>query len=50
MTITVQVPNALLANLATSSEELNRGIRLAAAIHLYSRGLVTQGQAPRSRA
>ena len=43
MTITVQVPDALLANLATSSEELNRGIRLAAAIHLYSRGLVTQG-------
>jgi predicted HTH domain antitoxin len=43
MTITVQVPDALLANLATSSEELNREIRLAAAIHLYSRGLVTQG-------
>ena len=43
MTITVQVPDALLANLATSSEKLNREIRLAAAIHLYSRGPVTQG-------
>ena len=43
MTITVQVPDSLLANLATSSEELNREIRLVAAIHLYSRGLVTQG-------
>jgi predicted HTH domain antitoxin len=43
MTITVQVPDALLANLATSSEELNREIRLAAAIHLYGRGLITQG-------
>ena len=43
MTITVQVPDVLLANLATSSEELSREIRLAAAIHLYGRGLVTQG-------
>jgi predicted HTH domain antitoxin len=43
MTITVQVPDALLQNLDTSSEELDREIRLAAAIHLYGRGLVTQG-------
>jgi Uncharacterised protein family (UPF0175) len=44
MTITVQVPDALLQDLATSSDELDREIRLAAAIHLYSRGLVTQGK------
>jgi len=44
MTITVQVPDALLEDLATSPEELDREIRLAAAIHLYSRGLVSQGK------
>jgi predicted HTH domain antitoxin len=45
MTITVQVPDILLEDLATSPEELDREIRLAAALHLYSRGLVTQGKA-----
>jgi predicted HTH domain antitoxin len=45
MTITVQVPDMLLEDLATSPEELDREIRLAAALHLYSRGLVTQGKA-----
>ena len=49
MTITVDVADALLENLGTSSEELNREIRLAAAIHLYSRGLVTQGKGRRDR-
>jgi predicted HTH domain antitoxin len=44
MTITVQVPDALLEDLATSPEELDREIRLAAAIHLYSRGLISQGK------
>jgi predicted HTH domain antitoxin len=44
MTITVQVPDALLKDLSTSQEELNREIRLAAAIHLYSRGLISQGK------
>ena len=44
MTITVQVADALLEELATSPEELDREIRLAAAIHLYSRGLISQGQ------
>jgi predicted HTH domain antitoxin len=44
MTITVQVSDALLEDLATSPEELDREIRLAAAIHLYSRGLVSQGK------
>lgn len=45
MTITVQVPDMLLEDLATSPEELHREICLAAALHLYSRGLVTQGKA-----
>jgi predicted HTH domain antitoxin len=44
MTITVQVPDALLQDLATSADELDREIRLAAAIHLYSRGLISQGK------
>lgn len=44
MTITVQVSDALLEDLAASPEELDREIRLAASIHLYSNGLVSQGQ------
>jgi len=44
MTITFEVPDALLEDLATSPEELDREICLAAAIHLYSRGLVSQGK------
>ena len=44
MTITVQVPDGLLEDLETSPEELDREIRLAAAIHLYSRGLISQGK------
>jgi predicted HTH domain antitoxin len=44
MTITVQVSDALLEDLAASPEDLDREIRLAASIHLYSRGLVSQGQ------
>jgi predicted HTH domain antitoxin len=43
VTITVHIPDALLEDVATSPADLDREIRLAAAIHLYSRGLVTQG-------
>jgi hypothetical protein len=50
MTITVQVSDALLEDLATSPEERNREIRLAAAIHRYSRGLISQERRPASRA
>ncbi len=44
MTITVQVPDELLQDLAASPADLDREIRLAAAIHLYSRGLISQGK------
>jgi predicted HTH domain antitoxin len=44
MTITVQLSDALFEDLATSPEEIDREIRLAAAIHLYSRGLISQGK------
>ncbi len=44
MTITVQVPDALLEGLAETPEELGREARLAVAIHLYSRGLISQGR------
>ena len=44
MTITVEVPDPLFEELAESPEALGREIRLAAAIHLYSRGLVSQGK------
>jgi predicted HTH domain antitoxin len=44
VTITVQVPDALLEDLTTSPQELSREIRVAAAIHLYGRGLVSQGK------
>jgi predicted HTH domain antitoxin len=44
MTITVEVPDALLEDLATTPEKLGREIRLAAAVRLYSLGFVSQGR------
>ena len=44
MTVTVQVADALLEDLAESLEDLGREIHLAVAIHLYNRGLVSQGR------
>jgi predicted HTH domain antitoxin len=44
MTITVEVPDALLSDLAQTPEELGREIRLGATVHLYGRGLVSQGR------
>ena len=44
MTITVQVPDALLEGLAESPEAIGQEIRLTAAVHLYSRGLISQGK------
>ena len=45
MTITVQIPDALLEGLGESPEEIGREARLAMAIHLYGRGLISQGRA-----
>ncbi len=44
MTITVHVPDSLLEDLGETPEELRREILRVAAIHLYSRGLVSQGR------
>ena len=44
MTITVEVPDALLEDLATTPEKIGREIRLAAAVRLYSLGFVSQGR------
>jgi predicted HTH domain antitoxin len=44
MTITVQVPDALLEGLTESPEAIGQEIRLTAAVHLYSRGLISQGK------
>jgi predicted HTH domain antitoxin len=43
MTITVDVPDVLLEGLGESPEEIGREARLAMAIHLYGRGLISQG-------
>jgi predicted HTH domain antitoxin len=43
MTITVHVPDSLLEEFGESPEDLGREILRVAAIHLYSRGLVSQG-------
>ena len=48
MTITVHVPDSLLEDLGETPEELRREILRVAAIHLYSRGLVSQGRGRRS--
>ena len=49
MTITVHVPDSLLEDLGETPEELRREILRVAAIHLYSRGLVSQGKGARDR-
>jgi predicted HTH domain antitoxin len=47
MTITVEVPDALLDDLGESPDDLGREVLLAAAIHLHRRGLVSQGRGAR---
>ncbi len=42
MTITVEIPEALLEGHGGSPEEIDREARLALAIHLYSHGLISQ--------
>jgi predicted HTH domain antitoxin len=42
-TITIELPDDVIAS-ATTPEEFARELRLAAAIHWYSRGLISQGR------
>lgn len=42
--VTLELPEATIAGLGDSPEEFARALRLAAAIHWYSRGLVSQGK------
>ncbi|HKI21539.1 MAG TPA: UPF0175 family protein [Isosphaeraceae bacterium] len=42
-TITIELPDDLVPS-ATTPEEFARELRLAAAIHWYSRGLISQGK------
>ena len=44
-TITVQLPDDLGSHFAQSPRELEREVRLAAAIDWFARGLVSQGRA-----
>jgi predicted HTH domain antitoxin len=43
-TISVEVPDNLGAAIAESEADLPRAIRLAAAIHWYGQGLISQGK------
>jgi predicted HTH domain antitoxin len=43
-TITIEVPDNLSGAVAESNEDLPRALRLAAAVHLYSEGLISQGR------
>ena len=44
-TITIEVPDDAFSALRRSPEEFAREMRLAAAIHWYSRGSISQGKA-----
>lgn len=44
-TMTIELPEKLLSDLKRSPEEVERDVRLAAAIEWYRRGLVSQGRA-----
>ena len=43
-TITIEIPDSLSLAVAESEEDLPRALRLAAAIHWYSQGLISQGK------
>jgi len=45
MTLTLEVPDALVAALERDPKELEREVRLAVAIDWFRRGLVSQGRA-----
>jgi predicted HTH domain antitoxin len=43
-TITIEVPDNLSGAVAESDDDLPRAVLLAAAIHWYSQGLISQGK------
>lgn len=43
--ITIELPDDLIGALPCAADELSNELRLAAAIHWYQRGLVSQGRA-----
>lgn len=45
MTVTIDLPPEVLSSLRRSPEEFVRDMRLAAAVHWYSRGEISQGLA-----
>ena len=45
MTVTVDLPPEVLSSLRRSPEDFVRDMRVAAAVHWYSRGKVSQGRA-----
>ncbi|MGP0065574.1 MAG: UPF0175 family protein [Isosphaeraceae bacterium] len=45
-TITIELPDDVVAD-ATTPEEFDRELRLAAAVYWYSRGLISQGKGAR---
>ena len=44
-TVTLEMPEDLISMEWGSDEEFGRGLKLAAAIHWYGRGLLSQGKA-----
>lgn len=44
-TMTIEVPDKLVAELKRSPEQLSQDVRLAAAIEWFRRGVVSQGKA-----
>jgi predicted HTH domain antitoxin len=43
-TVTIELPDDVFATLRRSPSEFARELRLAAAVHWYSRGLISQGK------
>jgi len=44
-TLTIELPESVLSSLHQSPDELEKDVRLAAAIEWYRRGLISQGRA-----
>ena len=48
--VSVEMPEGVFSALHRTPEEFAKEMRLAAAIHWYGRGEISQGRGPRSRA